>query len=157
MPDKPPPIIPAPGEGKRGEAGYLGYLLRQAAGVHHTRSARALAEAGLTLPQFEVLTMLRAYPGISGADVARLTLLTPQTVNVIVNNLVRDGAVIRRAHEVHGRIKRLDVTPHGHALLAAARACLKTPAAELTQGLTEAEERLIRRWLADIARRLADD
>ena len=28
--------LPRPGEGKRGEEGYLGYLLRQAAGAYRT-------------------------------------------------------------------------------------------------------------------------
>ena len=54
---------------------------------------RALAELGVTPPQFVVLTMLRAYPGLSGADLARVALLTPQTVGVIIRNLERDGAI----------------------------------------------------------------
>jgi len=53
--------------------------------------ARALAAQGMTLPQFSVLTMLQAYPGASGAELARLSLLTAQTMNVIVGNLERDG------------------------------------------------------------------
>ena len=78
----PPPV----GEGKRGVEGYLGYLLRQAANTHQTRADRALSDLAITSPQFAVLTMLAAYPGQSGADIARLTLLTPQTVSVIVAN-----------------------------------------------------------------------
>ena len=37
--------------------------------------------------------MLKAYPGLSGADLARVALLTPQTVGVIIRNLERDGAI----------------------------------------------------------------
>ena len=54
--------------------------------------------SGMTLPQFSVLTMLAAYPGASGAALARLellTLLTPQTMSVIVANL--EKAVLLRA------------------------------------------------------------
>ena len=48
---------------------------------------RALADLGVTPPQFVVLTMLRAYPGLSGADLARVAMLTPQTTGVIIRNL----------------------------------------------------------------------
>jgi len=52
---------------------------------------RALADLGVTPPQFVVLTMLKAYPGLSGADLARVALLTPQTVGVIIRNLEREA------------------------------------------------------------------
>lgn len=63
----PRPLIPQVGEGKRGENGYLGYLLRQAAGAYRHRMERVLADLRVTPPQFSVLTMLAAYPGISNA------------------------------------------------------------------------------------------
>ncbi|MFX6023652.1 MarR family transcriptional regulator, partial [Acinetobacter baumannii] len=68
-----------------------------------------------------VLTMIRAYPGVSNADLARLAMQTPQTVSVIVANLERSGAITRRPHAVHGRIQHIEVTPEGAALLAACR------------------------------------
>ncbi len=81
---------PPPGQGKRGEKGYLAYLLRQAQAATRLTMERALADLGVTPPQFAVLTMLKAYPGLSGADLARVALLTPQTVGVIIRNLERD-------------------------------------------------------------------
>src|SRR6185437_2839964 len=66
---------PRPGFGKRGENGHLGYLLRQAQGAARLTLERALADLKVTPPQFAVLTMLKAYPGLSGADVARVALL----------------------------------------------------------------------------------
>src|ERR1700744_3945121 len=104
------PAIPRAGEGKRGADGHIGYLLRQAYAIHRLHMERALAEFGLTPPQFSVLTMLNAYPGISNADVARLSWLTPQTVSVIATNLEKLGAIGRRPHSIHGRIRHLDVT-----------------------------------------------
>jgi DNA-binding MarR family transcriptional regulator len=49
---------------------------------------------GVTLPQFSVLTMLAAYPDASGAELARLSLLTPQTMSVIIGNLERAEIVL---------------------------------------------------------------
>jgi DNA-binding MarR family transcriptional regulator len=147
----PAPGVPAPGEGKRGEEGYLGYLLRQAGGAHRVAMERALADLGATPPQFLVLTMLTAYPGVSNADLARLTMLTPQTVSVIVANLLRAGAVARRPHEVHGRIQQLDLTDKGKDLLARCRKRAHAIEETLTAGLSRDDERVIRRWLVKVA------
>ena len=113
--------MPPPGEGKRGEQGYLGYLLRQAHAAVRLTMERTLADLGVTSPQFAVLTMLNAYPGLSGADVARLTFLTPQTVGVIIRNLDRDGAIVMTPHPVHGRIQQWTLTQRGTTLLKACR------------------------------------
>ena len=78
---------------------------------------RALADLGVTPPQFVVLTMLRAYPGLSGADLARVAMLTPQTVGVIIRNLERDGAIRKTPHPVHGRVLQWTLTRRGTALL----------------------------------------
>src|SRR3954469_6831390 len=95
-----------PGEGKRGEQGYLACLLRQAQAAARLTMERALADLGVTTPQFVVLTMLKAYPGLSGAGLARVALLTPQTVGVIIRNLERGGAIRKIPHPVHGRVLR---------------------------------------------------
>lgn len=146
-----PPSIPAPGEGKRGEDGYMGYLLRQAAGAHRLRLERALADLGVTQPQFAVLTMLAAYPGLSNADVARLALLTPQTVSVIVANLERAGSLVRKPHAIHGRIQHLDLSDSGTALLKTCRERVHALEKELARDLSGEEERTVRRWLVAVA------
>ncbi|MGM3277281.1 MarR family winged helix-turn-helix transcriptional regulator [Ralstonia sp. 24A2] len=145
------PLIPEPGQGKRGEEGYLGYLLRQASAAHRLRMERAMTDVGVTLPQFLVLTMIRAYPGVSNADLARLAMLTPQTVSVIVANLERSGAITRRPHAVHGRIQHIDVTPEGSAVLAACRKRSGGIERELLEGFTPEEEQVVRRWLVHAA------
>ena len=143
--------IPAPGEGKRGETGYLGYLLRQAAGAYRLKMERALADLDVTPPQFAVLTMLAAYPGHSNADLARVALLTPQTMSLIVANLERIGAVVRRPHAVHGRIQQLALSESGRRLLVDCGARAAEVERDLIAGLSAAGERAIRRWLVDIA------
>lgn len=150
---KPPhtPAVPRPGEGKRGESGYLGYLLRQAGVAHRIKMERALADLSVTPPQFSVLTMLVAYPGISNADLARLSLLTPQTVSLIVTNLERAGAIRRRPHSVHGRIQHIDVTKMGKQLLVQCRARVQVIEQRLRAGLSQQDERAIRRWLVGLA------
>lgn len=143
--------IPAIGEGKRGEQGHIGYLLRQAGNAHRMRMERALAELDATLPQFSVLTMLAAYPGASGADLARLSLLTPQTMSVIVSNLERGGYITRRPHAVHGRIQLIEISETGRELLAKCRSRVKSVEDQLFAGVSEEDEAVVRRWLVQIA------
>ncbi len=150
------PLIPRPGEAKRGPEGHLGYLLRQASGAFRGAMDRALAELGVTTPQFTVLTMIAAYPGLSGADLARLSFLTPQTINVIVRNLERDGAIEKTAHATHGRILRLHATARGQALLKRCRSRVDEVEARVGAMLGRDEERAVRRWLSVVAEKLGE-
>lgn len=142
---------PGPGEGKRGEDGHLGYLLRQANVAFRTRIERALADLGVTHPQFAVLTMLGAYPGLSNAELSRLSYLTPQTVNVIVANLARAGLLQKTPHAVHGRVLNLGLTKAGAAILKRCKARVSAIEYELEAGLSAAQQRAIRRWLVKVA------
>ncbi|NOJ40451.1 MarR family transcriptional regulator [Bradyrhizobium sp. WSM 1791] len=152
--DNPAPLMlrpPPPGEGKRGERGYLAYLLRQAQAATRLAMERSLAELGVTSPQFVVLTMLRAYPGLSGAELARVAMLTPQTTGVIIRNLEREGAIRKTPHPIHGRVLQWTVTRRGAALLDKCRRHAQVIERRLAAGLSAGAERLIRRWLARIA------
>jgi len=142
---------PPPGEGKRGERGYLAYLLRQAQAATRLRMERALADLGVTPPQFIVLTMLKSYPGLSGADVARVALLTPQTVGVIIANLERDGAIRKTPHPIHGRVLQWTVTRRGGTLLDKCRRHAKALERRLAAGLSAKAQTTVRRWLSKIA------
>jgi DNA-binding MarR family transcriptional regulator len=147
---------PPPGHGKRGESGYLGYLLRQAQAASRLAMERALAELGVTPPQFVVLTMLKAYPGLSGADLARVALLTPQTVGVIIRNLERAGTIRKAPHPVHGRVLMWTLTRQGLALLEKCRRLVLRLERRLAAGLTAKSDITVRRWLARIALDLTD-
>lgn len=154
--DATPPALPRIGEGKRGPEGHVGYLLRQAAAGLRAEMEAALADLALTPPQYVVLTMIDAHPGLSGADVARLAHLTPQTVSLIVGNLERSGAIGRSPHPVHGRVVRLHPTDVGRSLRARARERVEVVERRLVAGLTVEEEAVVRRWLIDVGRRAAD-
>jgi DNA-binding MarR family transcriptional regulator len=142
---------PPPGQGKRGEKGRLAYLLRQAQAATRLTMERQLADLGVTPPQFVVLTMLRAYPGLSGADLARVALLTPQTVGVIIRNLERDGSIRKSAHPVHGRVLMWTLTRRGGTVLDKCRRHVQALERRLMAGLSAKARATVRRWLSKIA------
>ncbi len=142
--------VPRPGEGKRGPQGHLGYLVRQASVAVRAAMEKVLADIEITPPQFSVLTMIVAYPGVSGADLARLTFLTPQTINVIVRNLERMGAIRKAADAEHGRILRLTATAKGQALLRRCRARVMEVEDRLGSLAGRDDEKIVRRWLSAV-------
>jgi DNA-binding MarR family transcriptional regulator len=145
--------IPPPGEGKRGEEGYLGYLLRQAAHASRSDLESLLSDTKVTHPQFVVMTMVGAYPGLSNADIARLSLLTPPTVSVIVGNLKRAGLISSTKHQTHGRIQQLELTDVGNEMLKSCRRHVRAAEKRLVSGLSDTDLDVVRKWLARIAAR----
>jgi hypothetical protein len=84
------------GDGFRGPDGRVGYLLRQAHQAFRTAAQAELATLELTFPQYSVLSVADAEPGLSGAELARDTMLTPQTTNEIITLLVAADLLERR-------------------------------------------------------------
>jgi DNA-binding MarR family transcriptional regulator len=80
----------------------------------------------------------------SNAELARLSLLTPQTMSVIVGNLERTGLISRRSHEQHGRVLVIEITESGLQLLARCKLA------------AQQAETAVRRWLAEVARNFDD-
>jgi DNA-binding MarR family transcriptional regulator len=148
-------VVPRPGEGKRGPEGHLGYLVRQASVAVRAAMEKALSDIEITPPQFSVLTMIVAYPGASGAELARLTFLTPQTINVIVGNLEKMGAIRKSADAAHGRILRLSATAKGQTLLKRCRARVMAVEDRLAGLVGRDEEKIVRRWLSAVGEALA--
>lgn len=146
--------IPGPGEGKRGPEGHLGYLVRQANVAVRQAMEKALADLDVTPAQFAVLTMIVAYPGVSGAELARLTFLTPQTINVIVRNLEKGGSIQKTADASHGRILKLSATVQGQALLKRCRGRVMEVEDRISVLLPRDEQRAVRRWLSAVAEEL---
>jgi DNA-binding MarR family transcriptional regulator len=144
--------MPVPlGEGFRGPDGRVGYLLRQA--QHTLRAAlyQPLAETGITAAQYSVLSVADAEPGLSGAELARDTMLTPQSVNAIVVHLERAGLLERRADARDQRLRRIYVSQAGHEVLAAARPAVWAVEERMVASLTKDERATFRRQLTECA------
>jgi DNA-binding MarR family transcriptional regulator len=146
------PRIPEVGEAKRGPEGYLTYLLRQAHGAVRLAADRALSVEGMTQAQHSALTMIRAYDGLSAADLARITMLTPQTINGIVRALEVRGAIRKQPDPIHGRILRLQVTEEGLALNTRCRLLVRPIEAQLNDQIDPELQSALRHWLVSVAR-----
>jgi DNA-binding MarR family transcriptional regulator len=143
------------GTGFRGPAGRIGYLLRQAHQAFRAAAQAELAALGLTLPQYSVLSVAGAEPGLSGAELARDSMLTPQTTNEIIALLVKAKLLERRPDARDRRVRRMIVTEAGQELLARARPAVHAVERRMTASLSDADLAPLRGWLSDGARNLA--
>ncbi len=76
--------------------------------------------SGLTLPQFRILTYLRRHPRASLNEIAEHLGLTPPTVSKLVQKLVTQNVISRRAGTDRRRVS-LSLTQLGTTALAKAR------------------------------------
>jgi DNA-binding MarR family transcriptional regulator len=88
-------------------------------GIRREMRAR-LAEVDLSVREYTALSVLRARPGLSNAQLARRSLIAPQSMLEVLAQLEARGLVQRNVDPEHGRILRAELTPNGSRLLARA-------------------------------------
>jgi len=119
-----------------------GHAIKRAEQALIAAKDAALRPLALTVPQYAALLLLDEQPGLSGAELARRALVTPQTMSTVLSNLRRKGLVERGPHPVHGHVVETQLTAAGTVLLRRAdRAALQVEAA-LDQALGDAVEPL---------------
>jgi DNA-binding MarR family transcriptional regulator len=95
----------------------LSYVIGRLDRVLRRRLSAAVEPVGLTLPAYVALSVLRAQDGLSNAQLARRSLVTPQSMSEALTQLVDRGYVRRRADPGHGRVIRTELTAAGRRAL----------------------------------------
>lgn len=124
-----------------GHEGNLGYAIKQA---HHLMRAAIenrtrAAGLGMTFPHMAALFLLSETPGLSGAQLARWAMVTPQTMSQILTRLEADGLIVREPDPEHGRILRARVTERGGQEFERGCALADTLIEQAQNGLSVAE------------------
>lgn len=107
---------------------YLQHLVRAAL-------RQALTGLDLTPVQNTVLQLVANTPGTSSAELARRTLVTPQTMHRLVSELQHRGLLALEPRPGHGRIRAAYLTDQGRQVLAGAQALAQTIEDRMTAGL----------------------
>jgi DNA-binding MarR family transcriptional regulator len=130
----------------------LGYLLKEVQQLLRNKMDRALASINLTTSQYAVLAELEQFPGLSNADLARKSFVTPQTMNLIVQKLEDRRLLQRAVSESHGRVLKIVITAKGLELLSSAHEQVFMVEREVFGKLTRQRTAM----LGDILRELRD-
>ncbi len=93
--------------------------LKQAFYFSLTSVNEAVSSHGVSTAQIGVLRQLANEPGLSGADLARRLLITPQGVQLALKALEDRGLVERKPDPQHARILQAFLTEQGRKTAAA--------------------------------------
>jgi DNA-binding MarR family transcriptional regulator len=107
----------------------------------------ALRPMGLTVPQYQALLVIADTPGISGAELARRCLVTPQTMTTVLGNLTVKGLIERRTVPGQGRAMETTITAAGKRLLGRADKKIVEVEELLSGQLTKADQQSLRKLL----------
>jgi DNA-binding MarR family transcriptional regulator len=121
----------------------LAPLLKRALNLTREASDQAMKVHGVTAAQYGVLQRLAAYPGSSGAELARMMLITPQAVHQLISTLEKLDYIERANDPNHGRIIRCVVTSQGHNILSKCRAAALDVERELSKPFAPGERDLL--------------
>jgi DNA-binding MarR family transcriptional regulator len=146
--------VPLIGERYRGVEGHIGFLLVQASNTLRAAMDTAMRPHDLTGPQYGALSVLARDPGLSGADLARATNITPQAINEVLAMLERKHLIERHPHPTHGRILQATLTDEGQRRLQAANPAARALSAALEEGFTADQIATVKTWLVEAAKRL---
>ena len=106
-----------------------GYALRRAANATAAELSGRLGPLGLRQSDVSVLILVAENPGVTASALGRA--LDIQRANMVpLLNRLEDAGLIERA-PIDKKSFALELTPHGHQLLAEARAVVETFEAEL--------------------------
>ncbi|BDA80261.1 MarR family transcriptional regulator [Leptospira kobayashii] len=132
---------------------HPGYLLKIAQHELRKMMDNKLKEIELTTPQYATLNAIHEYPGISNAEIARKSFITPQTSNLIIKNLVERNLIIRKVDSKHGRIQKNTLSEAGKRLLGTANNYVETAEYELFSSLSREEIKILTSLLQKILKR----
>ena len=90
---------------------------------------------GLTASQMAVMSALLSQPGLSNADLARLTFVTPQTMVPLLSSLEANGLIVRKPHPQGGRAMPAKLTTQGIAKLRIGRKAVQAVEEQILRGL----------------------
>jgi DNA-binding MarR family transcriptional regulator len=133
---------------------YVGYGIKRVQQAFNASMTQALQPLGLTPAGYALLTALDAEPGLSNAQVARRSFVTPQTTHQLLQQLERQSLVRREADPDHRRVLRTALTPLGRERLEAAHTAVTDIERQMTDGLSPLELTTLKATLDHMARRL---
>ncbi|MFD5467399.1 MarR family winged helix-turn-helix transcriptional regulator [Kitasatospora sp. NPDC127059] len=125
----------------------LGHAIKRAEQALIGEKTRALRTVDLTVPQYVTLLVLQQSSGMSGAQLARECMVTPQTMTTILTNLENKGLITRETSSVHQKVLVAKLTRSGRALSKKADTLARGVEKRLTDAFDDNEQAQLRQLL----------
>jgi DNA-binding MarR family transcriptional regulator len=133
-----------------------GHLIRRA---HQVSTAYFAEECGgdLTAVQYAALVTVGAHPGIDATRLSEIIYFDRSTIGDVLDRMEGKGWILRQSTPDDRRIKRLELSPAGLAVLRQVEPGIHRVQERLLAGLTAAEAKTLVRLLAKMADGDEDD
>ena len=130
-------------------------LMKRILLAFRVRLDEELKPRGMTTAQLQVLKALQGSPGSSGAQLARVCHMTPQSMQALIQKSETDGWIERHKDKGNDRVLAASLTDAGEELLRTAEVAMKKIEKKLWGGVAEGEivrlTELLERCLGNIA------
>lgn len=123
------------------------HLLHRVQQLASDRFALLVGENGVTLRQFVVMTAIADAPGVSQADLVRVTGVDRSTLADMLTRLERKALVTRSASQTDARANVVRLTPAGSDMLIAARQHARAADAAILDALPRTKRRVFQALL----------
>jgi len=103
---------------------------------------QALRPLGLTVPKYSALSALEFEKQLTNADLSRRCFVTPQTMNRIIQNLLKLKLIKKNASSNHGLKLYFELTPKAEKLICTAHVLVNKIETQMISGLTKKDYHL---------------
>jgi DNA-binding MarR family transcriptional regulator len=134
----------------------IGYAVKEASSALRAAMEQVLKPLAMTITHYSCLELLSQRPGLSNSALARGTFVTRQSMNVLLQQLERDGEVTRPAEAPIGRALPVRLTARGRRRLAEASAAVRAVEDRMLAGMSSAERVQAYALLQSMVRALRD-
>ena len=135
--------------------GRLGRTIRRAEQAVSSSLAAVLRDLDLTVTQYGTLLVLSESSGLSGAQLARICLVTPQSMATVLARLAERGLIEREPSAVHQKVLLARLSRSGRSVLRKANALIRPAEDRFAQALAPDEREFLLSCLERIATTLA--
>jgi DNA-binding MarR family transcriptional regulator len=131
------------------------YIVKQLELAVRARLDQICREYGVTIAQYTALSVVRVRPGISSAQLAVRSFITPQSAHQTVSELERTGLITRIPDELNRRILRNHLTAKGLLLLESCDGAVDELEHQMFEGLHDDEQSQLQALLGRCIRNLS--
>ena len=121
----------------------VGYLIKQSQHAVRTCMDEQLRRLDITTSQYALMTAIDETPGSSGAELARLCFITPQSVSGLVKGLLEQELIERTSSETHGRVIEVRLSTRGREQLRKAETLVRALEEKMLVGMTIKQRSLL--------------
>ena len=132
----------------------IGYVVGRLERALRRELSALVGPYGLTVSKYTALSILCEKPGLSNAQLARRTYVTPQSMNEVLSSLEADGLIVRSPAANHGRVVEVALSPKGQEVLVSCDLAVGQMENAMLADLDEEGRRVLRDMLLNCVHRL---